>query len=183
MEIILRVEWDEVEILRILNLLARRNARWLRQNAAAPMLYDSGIIYRPEAVETFRDVPGVLQAGEEDCDSLAAWRAGELLARGGAALEPGDPGWRAARNARTIRAEVLLTTRAPEGVRGAMYHAITRYQVGGRRWYEDDPSAKLGMRGGKIAPSVVERWGRMGIVDMVVERWAAQGVPLKLEAA
>ena len=176
------VQWDEQEVLRQLQQLARRNARWLRLNRSTPLLYDSGVIYRTEAEETFRDVYNTLKNGDEDCDSLAAWRAGEILARGSAAFAPGDPGWSAVRRSgvkTTIPAEVMLTTRARAGTTGNMYHAIVRYQVNGK-WIEEDPSERLGMRRDTVDPYVVARWRKRGILDKLVDAWAQRGVNLNV---
>src|SRR5688500_19684237 len=50
-----------------------------------PLLYDAGVVYRRELDETWCDFLNMLAQGHEDCDGLAAARAGELLARGWAA--------------------------------------------------------------------------------------------------
>lgn len=182
MKIIFHVQWGEAEILWQLQQLARRNGRWFRANPGARLLYDTGVIYRTEEEETFRDVYNTMRNGDEDCDSLAAWRAGEVLARGFAAFAPGDPGWQAAQafpKARTFPAEVMLTTRARAGQVGQMYHAIVRYFIGGR-WIEEDPSERLGMRRDTIDPYVVERWRRAGKLEPLVDAWRARGVELNV---
>jgi hypothetical protein len=86
-----------------------------------------------------------LAQGHEDCDALAAARAGELLARGWTALSPEDPGYAQAKASRltTIPAEVALTTQVRQGSHG-LYHCVVRYVVNGTVWF-DDPSARLGM--------------------------------------
>jgi hypothetical protein len=108
----------------------------------------------------------LLAQGHEDCDGLAAARAGELLARGWKALRAGDEGFELARRLRpaSIRAEVMLTTRSEPNNPG-LYHCIVRYRLGDR-WFRDDPSARLGMRGGRIDPLVSARWAaRSGDAD------------------
>jgi len=145
MKIAVKLAFDERGALRLLNWLARENARILRERPELPGLYDSGVVYRREVDETWCDYINLLAQGWEDCDGLAAARAGELLARGVQALRPRDPGFRAAKRLRltTVQAEVMLRTRArPDEI--GLYHCIVRYRVG-RRWYRDDPSARLGM--------------------------------------
>src|SRR5690606_13148357 len=96
----------------------------------------------------------------EDCDGLAAARAGELMARGVDALRPGDGGYEEARRAalRAIPAEVMLRTRTTAREPG-LYHCVVRYQVAGR-WYRDDPSARLGMNG-RVDAAVQRRWAAL----------------------
>src|SRR5690606_425683 len=134
------------------------NAILLRAQPDLPLLYDSGVVYRRESDETWCDFLNMLAQGHEDCDGLSAARAGELMARGAAALRPGDEGYALAARARpaTLRAEVMLTTRTEPTTPG-LYHCIVRYRVGDR-WFRDDPSARLGMNGGRIDPLVKQRW-------------------------
>ncbi len=145
MRIAVKLTFDEEAALRLLNWLARENARILRQRPNLPGLYESGVVYQRERGETWCDYINLLARGHEDCDGLAAARAGELMARGYRALEPGDGGFREARRRRlrSIRAETMLRTRTRRG-RPGLYHVIVRYRVAGR-WYRDDPSARLGM--------------------------------------
>ena len=56
---------------------------------------------------------------------------------------------------KSAQPEVLLRTRARDGEPG-LYHCIVRYQLG-KRWYRDDPSARLGMNG-TIPPEIRTRW-------------------------
>ncbi len=145
MKIAVKLAFDERGALRLLNWLAQENARILRARPDLPGLYASGVVYRREVDETWCDYINLLAQGWEDCDGLAAARAGELIARGHEALGPDDPGYRQAqrRRLRSIPAEVMLRTRAPKDGIG-LYHCIVRYRVG-RRWFRDDPSARLGM--------------------------------------
>ena len=145
MRIAVKLAFDENAALRLLNWLARENARILRRHPELPGLYDAGVVYRRERRETWCDYLNLLARGHEDCDGLAAARAGELLARGSRALRPGDGGYAEARarRLRSIEAETMLRTRTREGKPG-LYHVIVRYRVG-NRWYRDDPSARLGM--------------------------------------
>lgn len=157
MHIAVKLAFDEQAAVRLLNWLAQENARILSTRPDLPLLYDSGVVYRRESDEVWCDYLNMLAQGHEDCDGLAAARAGELLARGVAALRAGDPGFDDAKkqDLKRLRAEVLITTRSSEDEPG-LYHCITRYKVGGR-WYRDDPSARLGMRG-EISGDVRARW-------------------------
>lgn len=145
MKIAVKLAFDERAALRLLNWLAQENAIILRSRPDLPRLYDAGVVYRREPDETWCDYLNLLAQGHEDCDGLAAARAGELLALGWRALGPEDAGYRTARRLRlaSIPAEVLLITHS-EPNRPGQYHCIVRYRVGGR-WHRDDPSARLGM--------------------------------------
>jgi hypothetical protein len=158
--IAVRLSFDEQAALRLLNWLARENAILLRARPDLPLLYDAGVVYRRETDETWCDFVNLLAQGHEDCDGLAAARAGELRARGWKALRQGDEGFELARRHRpaSIPAEVLLTTRTEPG-RPGLYHCVVRYPIS-RRWFRDDPSARLGMNGGRIDPLVRARWAQ-----------------------
>ena len=158
MKIAVKLAFDERGALRLLNWLAQENAIIFRAQPELPLLYDSGVVYRRELDETWCDYLNMLAQGHEDCDGLSAARAGELLARGWNALRVGDQGFELARQSRAVSlsAEVLLTTRSRPEAPG-LYHCIVRYRVG-RAWFRDDPSARLGMNGGRIDPLVKERW-------------------------
>ena len=151
--------FKEASAVTLLNWLARENARLFRERPQLPLLYDSGVVYQREPdQEEWGDYAHVLAQGHDDCDSLAAARAGELLARGWKALFPGDEGYEEARRSRpaSIQAEVYLKTRVPEGQTG-LYHCVVRYKLAGR-WFYDDPSARLGMYDGQISERQRERW-------------------------
>ena len=145
MDIKVALTFNERDAVSLLNWLARCNARLIRDQPKLPRLYDSRVRYEREEEETWSDYIQLLAAGNEDCDALAAARAGELLARGWRALDPEDPGYAQARAARltTIPSEVALTTQVRPGSHG-LYHCIVRYVVGQTVWF-DDPSARLGM--------------------------------------
>ena len=139
----------EEQSVRLLNWLVWWNAGVLRSLPGLPLLYESGARYERESEETWSDVFNLYLQGWEDCDALAAARAGELRARGWRALSKDDPGYAEAkgRDLRTIQADVVLRTR-----NGTLYHCICRYRVGSETFY-DDPSARLGMFGGKTMTS------------------------------
>jgi hypothetical protein len=157
MRIAVKLAFDEEAALRLLNWLAAENALILRARPDLPLLYDSGVVYRREPDEVWCDYLNMLAQGHEDCDGLAAARAGELVARGFRALGPGEHGYAEARRTRpaSIPAQVMLRTRAQQGQTG-LYHCIVRYRVAGR-WYRDDPSARLGMNG-PIDPAIRRQW-------------------------
>ena len=158
MRIAVKLAFDEEAAVRLLNWLARENAILLRAQPDLPLLYDSGVYYQREVDETWCDFLNMLVQGHEDCDGLAAARAGELLARGWQALRPGDQGYLEAQRTRPSRiaAEVMLTTRSEPDNPG-LYHCIVRYPIDGM-WFRDDPSARLGMYRGRVDPLVQQRW-------------------------
>lgn len=157
MRITVNLAFDEEAAVRLLNWVAEENARILITHQNLPLLYDSRVIYKRESDEVWCDFLNMLAQGYEDCDGLAAARAGELKARGWKALRPGDGGYAEAQQLRPehIQAEVLLRTRSQPDKPG-LYHCVVRYQVG-EKWYRDDPSARLGMNG-PISDDVKARW-------------------------
>lgn len=152
MKISIELAFDEPAALRLLNWLAFENKLILRQMPDLPGLYETHVHYEPEKDEEWADYLNLLWKGKEDCDALAAARAGELMARGWRALSGrrGDCGWKLARDLRlrSIPAKVILRTRVEPGQSG-MYHCIVKYWVGGKVCY-DDPSARLGMYTGGV---------------------------------
>ena len=93
MNVSVKLAFDEQAAVRLLNWLARENATILRARPDLPGLYASGVRYKREPDEIWCDYLTLLAMGHEDCDGLAAARAGELLARGGTALLPTDGGY------------------------------------------------------------------------------------------
>lgn len=157
MEIRLHLAFRETAAVSLLNWLARENARQLRKDPSLPGLYESGVEYDRETDETWSDYINLIAQGWEDCDALAAARAGELLARGYRALGPKDGGYQLARARRltSIPAEVFLRTRT-EPKRPGLYHCLVRYPVGGRMYF-DDPSARLGMLSRRLDAEEVQQ--------------------------
>ena len=145
MNITVALTFNERDAVSLLNWLARCNARLLRERPRLPLLYRTSVRYGREEEETWSDFIQLLAQGWEDCDALAAARAGELIARGWRALSPRDPGYAAAKaaNLTSIPSEVALTTQVRQGSHG-LYHCVVRYVVNGTVWF-DDPSARLGM--------------------------------------
>lgn len=145
MNITVALTFNERDAVSLLNWLARCNARLLRERPTLPLLYATSVRYGREEEETWSDYIQLLAQGWEDCDALAAARAGELIARGWKALSPRDPGYAEAKalGLTSIPSEVALTTQIRRGEHG-LYHCVVRYVVGGTAWF-DDPSARLGM--------------------------------------
>lgn len=108
-----------VVLAELVQALARVNARLIRRGL--PGLYESGARYRRESEgrEEWRDAARVARDRVGDCEDLAAYRVGELLARGERAC-----------------AHVYQP-------RPGLWHVVVRRADG----TIEDPSARLGMRG------------------------------------
>ena len=147
--------WSPERMVRLLNWLRDENVGLL-PTAKLPLLYDSHVVYVTETIEKLSDATYVHAAGQDDCDSLAAWRAAELLVYGAQALAPGDDGYELAQRLglRSIDAQVVLQKQDQ-----LLYHAVVRYRVGPDSFI-DDPSAKLGMLGA-VAPQIAARRRRL----------------------
>ena len=134
-----------------------------------PLLYECGVVYQldPED-EPWLTCDQVLSRGAGDCEDLGGWRAAELRVRGWKALRPGDVGFDAAQALRpaTIRAFADVLDFGP-----GQYHVVTHFQIG-RVMFQDDPSARLGMKLGRIDPLVLSRWSSTGTHPRVAPRWA-----------
>ncbi len=167
--------FNERDAVSLLNWLARCNARLLRERPSLPLLYATSVKYGREEEELWSDYIQLLAQGWEDCDALAAARAGELIARGWKALSPRDPGYASAKatGLTTIPTEVALTTSVREGEHG-LYHCVVRYVVNGTAWY-DDPSARLGM--------LPERLDGQACHERIVTRVRLAGIRRDPEAA
>ena len=141
----MRITKTERGLVELLNWLAWHNANLLVERPDLPLLYESGVRYQREPTEVWCDFLAMLQQGHEDCDALAAGRAGELIARGVDAMSPADGGFDLARRMRlrSVPAWVQLRTRGEPG-QSNLYHCIVLYRVG-ETWWRDDPSARLGM--------------------------------------
>lgn len=118
--------------------MARVNAVFHKAHPNAPLLYDSGVVYKNDpkrcnrrgqcVSELWLDYPSMLLRGSEDCDGLSAALAGELRARAPNSVGP---------NLRPAASVRLKTTRT----RG-LWHAIVVDLATGEVF---DPSRKLGM--------------------------------------
>jgi hypothetical protein len=77
-----------------LNVLVRAlcalNVLYLRSHPNAPLMKDSGVVYKtqPRGCERFKTVPAVLAAGSGDCDQLAPWLAAEIRVKTGVKAMP-----------------------------------------------------------------------------------------------
>lgn len=151
MEIDLRLPARPRAWLWILQAIRTINAELIAGTPSFPLLYYSRVIYVRERAERFATADQVLALGEEDCDSLAAWRAGELEALGWLAVFPFEDAypWATAYRPETIPARVVLTQEGPTA-----YHALVAYDIAGQTFF-DDPSARLGMYGG-LTPEIQE---------------------------
>lgn len=71
------------DIVAMLGALASVWSRWLMRHRGFPLLYQSGVVYRPEIdTEDWLSPSEVLAAGGGDCEDLTLWRVAELLASG-----------------------------------------------------------------------------------------------------
>lgn len=118
-------DYSRRRLLWLLESLCQVNRIWIELHPETPPLYRSGVIYKIEQGEIFRDIPTIIDDGGGDCDCLASWRVAELQAIG-------------------INARPYIKWRK-EGQRW-IYHALVMLP-GGR---VEDPSLALGMGGGKI---------------------------------
>ncbi len=97
--------------------LTAMNRALLKLYPSTPLLYEAGVIYRPESPDEWESIDIVLARGYGDCEDLASWRAAELQEAGVAA-----------------HADVY-------NVRPNRWHAVVVYPDGA----VEDPSRKLGM--------------------------------------
>lgn len=109
--------------------IAQHNAQQIRTRGL-PGIYESGVVYQPEgSPELWWDAQEIINNGFDDCEGLAAYRAGELIAQGTPAQV-----W-------TRRIQ------PPDGSRSrrALFHALTKVNLPGGAVRYDDPSVRLGM--------------------------------------
>lgn len=83
-----RVDVPQVTVL--VRALTALNMLYLRAHPHAPLMHQSGVVYRtqPGGCERFKTIPAILAAGNADCDQLAPWRAAELRVRYGIKAMP-----------------------------------------------------------------------------------------------
>lgn len=163
MQVQLLIDFRPERVLPWFNTMAVHNADLMLEKPGLPLLYDSGVIYAREDQERFSDYVEMLKSGQEDCDSLAPARAGELIARGWRALRAGDGGYTLATELRprTIESRCFISTSSPVDDPAPLFHVEVEYWIDGRR-FTDDPSERLGMNG-RYDPAVVARWRRAGV--------------------
>lgn len=115
------------QLLWVLECLTQINVLWLRQHPETPLLYSSGVVYKPDMPgEIFRDIPNILEAGFGDCDCLSCYRTAELRNIG-------------------IMARSFIKWRLNDKG-GWTYHALTAWPDG----RIEDPSLALGMHDGRM---------------------------------
>jgi hypothetical protein len=107
---------------------------WLKHYPNTPLLYESGVVYKPERHredaygrtieygENWYTIPYVIHHGFGDCEDLASWRSAELRVRYNIPALPD-----------------VAVRKLPDGAWRA--HVRTRWPDG----QIEDPSAKLGM--------------------------------------
>ena len=116
--------------------VARHNAKRIRQKNL-PKLYTSGIVYETEgSPELWWDAEEELLQGHDDCEGLAAYRAGELI----------NQGLDADVYCRFIQGPAKSMGGSGSG---RLFHAVTRVRIpqkdGSIATFVDDPSVRLGM--------------------------------------
>lgn len=139
---VVAIDDDKALAVREINqAIARHNALRIKQKRLPP-LYNSGVVYKPEgSPELWWDAEEILRRGHDDCEGLAAYRAGELIA--GIADHRSWPAQVWTRLVKTPSKEM-----GGSGKGGRLFHAIVRIPDGagpGKAAY-DDPSVRLGMK-------------------------------------
>lgn len=142
---ILTIDDDQAMPVREVNqAIAVHNARRIREKNLPP-LYKSGVKYKVEgSPELWWDAEEILRNGHDDCEGLAAYRAGELLAKG----------FDARVYTRLVKhpSKEMGGSGKPGG--GRLFHAVTKVYTNpaGERVLApdgtpvyDDPSKRLGM--------------------------------------
>ena len=131
-----RVQAPVLEVL--FESWVKLNAVYLLAHPSTPRLYQSGVIYRRESPEVWKDIPSIIEDGCDDCEGLACWLAAELRTRDKIT------------GAKVRLAEQHTTTRR------RLWHAIVFDPLSKRVW---DPSRALGMGGPNDRPAT--RKGRV----------------------
>lgn len=115
------IERSKRAMLYLMEALVRVNMGHLLIRDGIPTLYKSGVLYRREGAENWKDIPTLMLDAHGDCEDLACWRVAELR-NAGIAASP-HIRWRT------------------EG----KYHALVKHPDG----RIEDPSLALGMGGVK----------------------------------
>jgi hypothetical protein len=109
-------------LLAMMHALMYVNLTWLETHPRTPLLYNSGVRYKPEnGTEFWQDIPRTLELGYGDCEDLACWRAAELNYSG-------------------VKARPYIKWRE-SGPKKSMFHAVIQLPDG----RIEDPSSALGM--------------------------------------
>lgn len=110
---------SENYLLKLLEIGTQLNEGYLKMYPS-PSLYESGVRYRTELKEEWKDIENLLHDGYGDCEDLSMWRCAELRNQG----INTKPYIRFRRNGPMLR-----------------YHVLVQYSDGRL----EDPSRKLGM--------------------------------------
>jgi hypothetical protein len=141
-----RGEWDrersQEALLKLMEALVQLNVGHLEQMRYPP-LYRSGVRYRRESSEQWRDIPTLLELGYGDCEDLTCWRIAELRQTGNHAF----PYVAYRRTGGVYRYHALVERFARVDKRTGKYSGSSI----------EDPSAVLGMPGGLDLASVSRR--------------------------
>jgi hypothetical protein len=153
------------KLLYALEGMVRANQDYLRAYPETPLLYRSGIRYQrePDGQEEWCDIPNIIAAGWGDCEDLAAWLVAELREK---FKMPARPFLRFRKKAGEFHYHALLTiphhyvwkpVMHPQkniplldpqtGRPAAMRAPVFTGKMG--EFVFEDPSARLGMYGGK----------------------------------
>ena len=130
---VLAIDDDSAYAVRDVNTaIAKHNARRMRSQDL-PLLYESGVRYQTEgSPELWWDAEEILSHGHDDCEGLAAYRAGELI----------NAGHEAEVYTRLINGPASTMGGGP---RSRLFHAVTRVRNPNGSLVYDDPSMVLGM--------------------------------------
>lgn len=112
--------------------IARHNAKRMISQGL-PLLYESGVRYQTEgSPELWWDAEEILAHGHDDCEGLAAYRAGELINAGHDA---------------SVYTRLIQGPASSMGgsARSRLFHAVTKTREPDGSVTYDDPSAVLGM--------------------------------------
>lgn len=140
---VLAIDDDMARPVREVNqAIARHNAQRIKSQGLPP-LYKSGVRYETEgSPELWWDAEEILAQGHDDCEGLAAYRAGELMLQGYDA------------RVHTRLVQHPSTEMGGSGKKGGrLFHAVTRIHAGPNGVVQgmngipvyDDPSMRLGM--------------------------------------
>ena len=155
-DMVLTLDDDHALPVREVNTAIARHNAHLMLERNLPKLYESGVRYGVEgSPELWWDAQEILDRGVDDCEGLAAYRAGELILEG-------------------LDASVytrFIQTPAPAmggGKGGRLFHAVTRVklppgvsgQTAGSLYGWDDPSVNVGDYVGKDGAMKVPFWYR-----------------------
>ena len=158
-------ELSQQKLLYAMEALVRANQEELKAKPQIPLLYESGVVYQeePKGHEDWADIPTIMRLRWGDCEDLAGWLCAELRQVWGI---PCRPFLRFRKRSGNFHYHALLilpnsykwdwaiqkkggkTLIGPSGkplvkrIRKPVFHAPFVFE---------DPSLRLGMRGGKFS--------------------------------